>query len=176
MNANTPNTQSSGPSVGHSSSGQPSSNVASKASVQSLRQTARNAGEALKNSVSDALDRGKAGIADSAYAAGDSLSEDLTHLRADMAKMQETLSKFVSEVGGEAAQTMSTVGHAVANQVGSAASSLAEASADVASSATDQVKTFASELEGMARRNPLGTLAGTLVVGLIVGMMVRGRI
>jgi hypothetical protein len=27
----------------------------------------------------------------------------------------------------------------------------------------------------MARRNPLGTIAGTLVVGIIVGMMSRGR-
>jgi hypothetical protein len=45
----------------------------------------------------------------------------------------------------------------------------------LASSAKDQVKTVASELEAMARRNPLGALAGTLVVGLIIGMMSRGR-
>jgi ElaB/YqjD/DUF883 family membrane-anchored ribosome-binding protein len=175
MNANTPNNQSSGPSTGRTSSGQPSSNATSKASVQSLGQTARNTAEALKDGVGDALDRGKVGIADSAYAAGDSLAEDMTRLRADMAGMQETLTKFVSEVGGETAKTMSNVGHAVASQVGSAASSLADAGADMASSAKDQVKTFASELETMARRNPLGTLAGTLVVGLIIGMMARGR-
>jgi hypothetical protein len=36
-------------------------------------------------------------------------------------------------------------------------------------------KTLASELEGMARRNPLGTIAGALLVGVIIGMMSRGR-
>jgi hypothetical protein len=32
-----------------------------------------------------------------------------------------------------------------------------------------------SELEGMARRNPLGTIAGALLVGVIIGMISRGR-
>jgi hypothetical protein len=32
-----------------------------------------------------------------------------------------------------------------------------------------------SELEGMARRNPLGTIAGALLVGVIIGMISRSR-
>jgi hypothetical protein len=46
---------------------------------------------------------------------------------------------------------------------------------EFATSARQHAKTFASEPEAMARRNPLGTIAGTLVVGVIVGMMTRGR-
>jgi hypothetical protein len=46
---------------------------------------------------------------------------------------------------------------------------------ELASSAKEHAKTFASELEGMARRNPLGTIAGALLVGVIIGMMTRGR-
>jgi hypothetical protein len=45
----------------------------------------------------------------------------------------------------------------------------------MASTAKEQVKTFASELEAMARKNPLGTIAGTLVAGIVIGMMSRGR-
>ena len=38
-----------------------------------------------------------------------------------------------------------------------------------------QVKTFASEMENMARKNPLGTIGATLLVGVVIGMMSRGR-
>jgi ElaB/YqjD/DUF883 family membrane-anchored ribosome-binding protein len=48
-------------------------------------------------------------------------------------------------------------------------------SSDLANSAKEQAKTFASELEGMARRNPLGTIAGALIVGVVIGLMSRGR-
>src|SRR6516165_6441020 len=105
----------------------------------------------------------------------DNLAKDLSSLRQDMAKMQEILSKFVSEAGGQAARTARNVGHTVASQVSSTASGLAASSADVASSATEQFKTFATELEGIARRNPLGALAGALAVGIVIGLIVRGR-
>ena len=38
-----------------------------------------------------------------------------------------------------------------------------EAANETAEKATQQVTTFASELEAMAKRNPLGTIAGALV-------------
>jgi hypothetical protein len=92
-----------------------------------------------------------------------------------MAKMHEILSRFASEAGGQAARTARNVGQAVASQVGSTASGLANTGADMASSATEQFKTFANELEGIARKNPLGALAGALVVGIVIGLIVRGR-
>jgi len=122
----------------------------------------------LKERVAGELDRGKAGIVDSASAAREGLSEDLSKLRADVARIQETLSKFVGEAGGEAARTARGVSGAVASEVGEVASDFVEAG-------KEQVKTFASELEDMARRNPLGTLAGTLLVGVVIGLMTRGR-
>jgi hypothetical protein len=45
----------------------------------------------------------------------------------------------------------------------------------MAESATQQIKTFASELEAMTRRNPLGTLAGALMAGVLIGLIARGR-
>ena len=105
----------------------------------------------------------------------DRLTEDVSSLRADINKMNDILSKFVSEAGGQAARTARNVGHTVASQVSSTASGLATTSADVASSATEQFKTFATELEGIARKNPLGALAGALAVGIVIGLIVRGR-
>src|ERR1700722_458181 len=41
--------------------------------------------------------------------------------------------------------------------------------------ANRQVTTFASELEAMTKRNPLGTIAGAVVVGVLIGLLARGR-
>jgi ElaB/YqjD/DUF883 family membrane-anchored ribosome-binding protein len=105
----------------------------------------------------------------------DRLTEDVSSLRADINKMHDILSKFVSEAGGQAARTARSAGHAVTSQVSSTASGLATGGADMASSATEQLKTFATELEGIARKNPLGAVAGALAVGIVIGLIVRGR-
>ena len=108
-------------------------------------------------------------------AAHDRLAEEVSSLRADATKMHESFSNFVSETGGHAARTARSVGQAVASQVGSTASGLANTGSEMASSATEQLKTFATELEGIARKNPLGALAGALAVGIVIGLIVRGR-
>ena len=81
--------------------------------------------------------------------------------------MKDTVSKFVSQAGD--------VSSSVATKVGNAASGLAESGSDIASAATDQAKSFASELEGMGRRNPLGAMAAALLVGVMIGVISRGR-
>jgi ElaB/YqjD/DUF883 family membrane-anchored ribosome-binding protein len=99
----------------------------------------------------------------------------LSELRQDMASLKNTLSRFASQAGDEAAKTVRGASETLASQVGSAASGVADMGSDLASSAKEHAKTFASELEGMARRNPLGTIAGALVVGVVIGLMSRGR-
>jgi len=101
--------------------------------------------------------------------------EDLNRLRRDIAGLSETVTYLASQVSDQAAKTVRSMSQMVASQVGSAASGVADTGSELASSARDQVKTFASELEGMARRNPLGTVAGALLVGVIIGMISRGR-
>src|SRR5215470_4960889 len=105
----------------------------------------------------------------------DDLGETLSQLSRDVASLKNTFALLASQAGGEAVKTMRNMSDTVASQVGDAASGVADTSSDLATSAGQHVKTFASELEAMARRNPLGTIAGTLVVGFIVGMMTRGR-
>jgi len=108
-------------------------------------------------------------------ASRDSLAEDVSSLREDMAKMRDILSRFTSEAGGQAARTARNVGQTVALQVGSTASGIASTGADMAASATQQFKTFTNELEDIARKNPLGALAGALCLGLVIGLIARGR-
>ena len=127
--------------------------------------------ETVKNQVGDALERGKANIAEVKDAAENSLSD----LQADMAGLKDTLARLVSQAGGETAKTMRQLSQSVASQVGSAASSAVESGSELATSAKEQAKTFAAELESMAKRNPLGALVGALVVGVVIGMMSRGR-
>jgi ElaB/YqjD/DUF883 family membrane-anchored ribosome-binding protein len=101
--------------------------------------------------------------------------DDLSDLRRDMTKLTDTLARFASQAGDDAARTVRSLSQTLASQVSSAAGGVADAGSELASSAKEQAKTFASELEGMARRNPLGTIAGALLVGVIIGMMSRGR-
>jgi ElaB/YqjD/DUF883 family membrane-anchored ribosome-binding protein len=105
----------------------------------------------------------------------DNLAKDVSSLRQDMAKMQEILSRFTSEAGGQAARTVRNVGQTVAAQVGSMASGLASTGSDMATSATQQLKTFTNEFEDITRKNPLGALAGALVLGIVIGLIVRRR-
>ncbi|MGB9367612.1 MAG: hypothetical protein WCE79_16515 [Xanthobacteraceae bacterium] len=98
--------------------------------------------------------------ADSDAAGQDGLAE----LRREFASLKDHVARFASQATGE-----------VAKSIGSAASSATDAGSDLMSNATEQAKTLASELEGMARRNPLGTIAGAVLVGVVIGMMSRGR-
>lgn len=122
----------------------------------------------LKDDVGDRLNRSASKISDQADAAGGDLREDMRRLKDDMASIQQTLSKLASNAGSEAYKTAQSFGSTPASQVSDMAS-------HAAAGAQEQAKTFASELEGVARRNPLGTIGGTLVVGILIGMMSRGR-
>jgi ElaB/YqjD/DUF883 family membrane-anchored ribosome-binding protein len=128
-----------------------------------------------RDNIGSALERGKANVAEAASAAASDVAGEMRILRADVAKLQATLGTFASTVGKQTGLAAKDVGSTVAEQVSTMASEVAQGGADIAASATAQAKTFASELEAMARKNPLGTLAGTLLVGVVIGMMSRGN-
>jgi ElaB/YqjD/DUF883 family membrane-anchored ribosome-binding protein len=103
------------------------------------------------------------------------VGETINQLSRDVINMKDTLAKLVSQVGDRGVKAVRGAHQSVASQVGSAASGMADTGSNLVSTATGHAKTLASELEDMARRNPLGTIAGALVVGAILGMMSRGR-
>jgi ElaB/YqjD/DUF883 family membrane-anchored ribosome-binding protein len=103
----------------------------------------------------------------------DGLSEELNKLRRDVLSLKDSLARLASQAGSEAATTVRNLSQTAVSQAGSAASGAADS--ELVSSAKEHAKTFASELEGMARRNPLGTIVGALVVGVVIGMISHGR-
>jgi hypothetical protein len=71
------------------------------------------------------------------------------------------------------AQTARDVTSNVASQVDYAASNVAEKGSEIATTASKQAKTFASELV-LGRSNPLGA-AAAIMVGVLIGLIGRGR-
>jgi len=124
-------------------------------------------------SVSESVTRGKEAIGAAATDAMNSAGTDLQSLRSDLNSLKDTVAKFVSQAGGEAAKSAREVTSNLAGQVGSVASDVAGKGAEMASAASDQAKTLASELESMARRNPIGAIAGALLVGVLIGVIGR---
>jgi ElaB/YqjD/DUF883 family membrane-anchored ribosome-binding protein len=124
-------------------------------------------------SVTNSMARGKEAIGAAATDAMDQGAADLKALRNDLNNLTDTVTKFVSQAGSEAAKSAREITSNVAGQVSSVASDMADKGANLASSTTQQAKTFATELENMARRNPLGAIAGAVMVGVLIGMMGR---
>jgi ElaB/YqjD/DUF883 family membrane-anchored ribosome-binding protein len=127
------------------------------------------------NPTSGQISRSNPGHAEPEHNASDGLSAEMSNLRRDVASLKDTFARLASQAGGEVAKTVRGMSQTVASQVGSTTSGVTDAGSEIASAAKEHAKTLVSELEGMARRNPLGTIAGALLVGVIVGMMSRGR-
>ena len=133
-----------------------------------MNTTATAKAENLRDDVTSQFNKGAEKIADKANDATNDLAIDMQNLKADMVSIQQTLTKLASGAGTEAYKTAQNIGATVASQASDIASS-------AVNSAQEQAKTFASELEIRARANPLGTIGATLVVGIVIGMLSRGR-
>jgi ElaB/YqjD/DUF883 family membrane-anchored ribosome-binding protein len=127
------------------------------------------------NPTSGQMSRSTPGHVEPEHVAPDGLSAEMSNLRRDVASLKDTFARLASQAGGEVAKTVRGMSQTVASQVGSTTSGVTDAGSEIASAAKEHAKTLVSELEVMARRNPLGTIAGALLVGVIIGMMSRGR-
>jgi ElaB/YqjD/DUF883 family membrane-anchored ribosome-binding protein len=81
----------------------------------------------------------------------------------------------MADTARDAIETVKTKVGDVLDRGQAAVSHASDTASDMADIATQQVKTFASELENMAKRNPLGTIGGAVVVGVLIGLLARGR-
>jgi ElaB/YqjD/DUF883 family membrane-anchored ribosome-binding protein len=125
------------------------------------------------SSISESVARGKEAIGTAATEAMSSAGTDLQSLRTDLNSLKDTLAKFMSQAGVEAAKSAREVTSNVAGQVGDVTTDLADKGAALVSAASDHAKSFGSELENMARRNPIAVLAGAAVIGVLIGLMGR---
>ena len=97
----------------------------------------------------------------------------ITALRADLNGLKDTVTKFISQVSSKTAKSAREVTSSMADQVGSVATNYADKGAEMTSAASEQAKTVTTELEGMARRNPLGTIAAAVLIGVFIGLLGR---
>lgn len=122
-----------------------------------------------RESLASSKNRGNEALGMPASEATDAGAADLEALRRDFSELKETLAKIVSRASDETAKSAREIG----GQVSTAAGDIAARGADVASVATEQAKSWAAELENIARRNPLGALIGAVAVGILIGRMGR---
>ena len=100
---------------------------------------------------------------------------DLQSLRKDLNNLKDTVAEFISQAGTDAVKNARDVTSNVASQVGNAASNVGEKGSEFATTASKQVKTFASELETIGRNNPIGAMTAAMMVGVLIGLIARGR-
>ncbi|WP_036261066.1 hypothetical protein [Methylocapsa aurea] len=136
-------------------------------------ESARVGASGLYASVSESAARGADALSTIAADAMNSAGSELESLRSELNSLKDTVAKYVAQAGNETARTAHEITSNVTAQLGDVAGSIADKGGEVASIATKQVKTLGSELENMARRNPIGALAGALMVGVLIGMMGR---
>lgn len=115
-------------------------------------------------SVVESLNRSKEAIGSAASEAMDAAASDLQSLRQDLNSLKETMTAFMSEAGSEAMKSARDL-----------SSTLAEHGATAAVRAAERGKSLVGDIENMARRNPLGTLAGAVVVGMMIATFARRR-
>jgi ElaB/YqjD/DUF883 family membrane-anchored ribosome-binding protein len=106
---------------------------------------------------------------------GKTVEADLRTLREDLNNLTGNVAKLVSKTKNDTTKSVREMTSNMTDRVGSIAGDLAEKSSNAASGATNQVKLFGAEIESIAHRNPFGTLAGAVIVGILIGMLGRKR-
>jgi ElaB/YqjD/DUF883 family membrane-anchored ribosome-binding protein len=138
-----------------------------------VKENSRNSNEATGAAITNSIARGKDAVGSAAKDAMNSAGSDLQSLQADLNGLKETVTKFMSEAADQAAKTAREVSSQVTSRVSDVAGDLADRGSVMASTATEQAKTFASDVESMARRNPMGAIAGAVFVGIMIGLLGR---
>lgn len=98
----------------------------------------------------------------------------------------KSTARDTAEAGSQTLKNATDKASSLATRVGDSAAEMAEQAKDTASDVIErgseyaragsrQVREYASELEGVGRRNPFTTLATTLIVGVVIGYIARGR-
>jgi ElaB/YqjD/DUF883 family membrane-anchored ribosome-binding protein len=138
---------------------------------ESLRNSATSVGASVSESAARARDAVGAAANDAVNAAG----SDLQSLRTDLNRLKDTVSAFMAQATAEATKSARAVSADVASRVGDVADDVAQRGTAMASAATDQAKSAVSEFESMVRRNPIGAVAGAVMVGILIGTLGRRR-
>lgn len=81
----------------------------------------------------------------------------------------------IADRSSEAAETLKSAGEALSSQVATTTTKALEKGQALASTTSELAQTYANELIAFTRRRPLAALVGAAFVGLLVGLLRRGR-
>ena len=126
-----------------------------------------------QRSGAEALSRGKEAASAAGAEAASSGASAVQSLRSEIKNIQDMVTRLAAQSGREAVDSARHAAAAATERVGDVAGALARSSADAAAAATDRAKSVTGELEGMARRNPMGVIAGAVVIGVLIGVFGR---
>ena len=124
-----------------------------------------------RRSGAEAFVRGKEAASAAGMEAASAGASAVQSLRSEIKNIQDLVTRLAAQSGRD----VSNVAAAAAERMGDVAGDLARSGANAAGAATDRAKSAAGELEGMARRNPMGVIAGAVVIGVLIGVFGRSR-
>jgi ElaB/YqjD/DUF883 family membrane-anchored ribosome-binding protein len=126
-------------------------------------------------SVSDSVARDRDAVGTAASDAVDTASSDMQSLRTDLNRLKDTVSTFMAQAAQEATKSAREVSSNVVGRFGDVADDIARRGSAMASTATAQANSAVSEFESRVRRNPMGAMAGAVMVGILIGALGRRR-
>lgn len=103
------------------------------------------------------------------------ITADLAALRADVAKLADTLAAVVRNEGEAVGAAMRAKVRSGAAQAGATASGLLDEGAAALEDAKARAQSVGNEVTAAIERNPLGAVAAALGIGFLVGLLTRGR-
>jgi ElaB/YqjD/DUF883 family membrane-anchored ribosome-binding protein len=145
------------------------------AGTAQLKENVRSSAASAGASVSESVARGRDAVSAAANDAINAAGGDLQTLRTDLNRLKETVSAFMAQATAEATRSAREASSNVVDRIGDVAGDIAQRGSTMASTATDQARSLASEFEDMVRRNPIGAMTGAVMVGILIGMLGRRR-
>lgn len=103
------------------------------------------------------------------------LSSDLAALRADVARLTETMTSIAENQAGSASQALSETMEKARVVLSEATDTLTRTGRDLATEATGRIRTMGKEMGASIERNPMTAVMIAAALGLMIGMLGRDR-
>jgi ElaB/YqjD/DUF883 family membrane-anchored ribosome-binding protein len=103
------------------------------------------------------------------------VSSDLAALRADVARLTETMTTIAQNQVGSTSQALSETMESARAVLSEATETLTRTGRDLANEATGRIRTAGTEMGASIERHPLTAVMIAAAIGLAVGMLGRDR-
>lgn len=103
------------------------------------------------------------------------VSSDLAALRADVARLTETMASIAQNQVGSTSQALSDTMEKARAVLAEATESFTRTGRELADEATGRVRTMGTEVGAAIERHPLTSVMIAAAIGLVIGMLSRDR-